>query len=194
MKEWFSRIQQKMEGMTPKEKRAYICQYYWHYFLIGGIILGLVILLIYHLTVGNKKPIFQCVVVNQEIDLNRDSKVSADFADYLSVKADRVVFDSDYLVSYDDVQSPEANESSYEKFFLNWHVHELDAMIIPESFYEYCQRQGGEFSETVELSDQAVLDKLGLQKPEDEKLLLCIPSDTKHQEEGDKFIEYVMNS
>ena len=38
------------------------------------------------------------------------------------------------------------------------------------------------------------MDKLGLQKPEDEKLLLCIPSDTKHQEEGDKFIEYVMNS
>lgn len=36
MKEWFSRIQQKMEGMTPKEKRAYIRQYYWHYFLIGG--------------------------------------------------------------------------------------------------------------------------------------------------------------
>ena len=95
------------------------------------------------------------------------------------------------------MQIPEANESSYEKFFLNWHVHELDAMIIPESFYEYCQRQGGEFSETVELSDQSVLDKLlvevglGLRKPEDEKLLLCIPSDAKHPEEGKKFIEYI---
>lgn len=191
MKEWFSKIKQKMKGMSPKEKRAYIRRYYWHYFLIGGIILGLVILLIYHLTLGNQKPVFQCVAVNQEIDLNRDSKVSADFADYLGVKADRVVFDSDYLISYDDVQIPEANESSYEKFFLNWHVHELDAMIIPESFYEYCQRQGGEFSETVELSDRSVLDKLGLRKPEDEKLLLCIPSDAKHPEEGKKFIEYI---
>lgn len=89
------------------------------------------------------------------------------------------------------MQIPEANESSYEKFFLNWHVHELDTMIIPESFYEYCQRQGGEFSETVELSDQSVLDKLGFRKPEDEKLLLCIPSDAKHPEEGKKFIEYI---
>ena len=58
-----------MKGMSPKEKRAYICRYYWHYFLIGGIILGLVILLIYHLTLGNQKPVFQCVAVNQEIDL-----------------------------------------------------------------------------------------------------------------------------
>ena len=114
-----------MKGMSPKEKRAYICRYYWHYFLIGGIILGLGILLIYHLTLGNQN------------------------------------------------------------------VHELDAMIIPESFYEYCQRQSGEFSETVELSDQSVLDKLGLRKPEDEKLLLCIPSDAKHPEEGKKFIEYI---
>lgn len=96
-------------------------EYCRHYFLIGGIILGLVILLIYHLTLGNKKPVFQCVAVNQEIDLNRDSKVSADFADYLGVKA----------------------------------------------------------------------DKLGLRKPEDEKLLLCIPSDAKHPEEGKKFIEYI---
>lgn len=96
-------------------------EYCRHYFLIGGIILGLVILLIYHLTLGNKKPVFQCGAVNQEIDLNRDSKVSADFADYLGVKA----------------------------------------------------------------------DKLGLRKPEDEKLLLCIPSDAKHPEEGKKFIEYI---
>ena len=65
-------------------------EYCRHYFLIGGIILGLVILLIYHLTLGNKKPVFQCVAVNQEIDLNRDSKVSADFADYLGVKADKL--------------------------------------------------------------------------------------------------------
>ena len=32
---------------------------------------------------------------------------------------------------------------------------------------------------------------LGLRKPEDEKLLLCIPSDAKHPEEGKKFIEYI---
>lgn len=70
---------------------------------------------------GNQKPVFQYVAVNQEIDLNRDSKVSADFVDYLGVKA----------------------------------------------------------------------DKLGLRKPEDEKLLLCIPSDAKHPEEGKKFIEYI---
>ena len=193
MKKWISRIKQNTEGMNPKEKRAYIRQYYWHYFLIGGIILALLILLVYHLAFGNKKPVFQCVVVNQTIDYSRDEKISAGFAQTLGVKEDRVVFDSDYLLSYDDVQLPEANESSYEKFFLNWHVHELDAMIIPESFYEYCQRQGGEFTETVELNDPAVLDKLGLREPEDDKLLLCIPSDSKHKEEGKKFMEYVLN-
>lgn len=58
MKEWFAKIQQKMEGMSPKEKRAYIRQYYWHYFLIGVIILELVILLIYHLIWEKKNLCF----------------------------------------------------------------------------------------------------------------------------------------
>lgn len=101
-----------------------------------------------------------------------------------------MVFDSDYLLSYDDVQLSEANESSYEKFFLNWHVHEIDAMIMPKSFYEYCKRQGGEFQETIELEEQ-MANKLGFRMPDGEKLLLCLPSDSRHLETGEKFIEFV---
>lgn len=191
MRKVLSEIQQKTKGMDPKEKRAYIVQYYWHYFLIGGVLLGFLVLLFYHFTAGDKKPVFQCVVVNQEIDYSRDSRVEAEFAEYLGVDAESIVFDSDYLISYDDVQLTEANESSYEKFFLNWQVHELDAVIMPESFCEYCKRQGGEFSEMMELSDQSVLDMLGLQKPENERLLLCVPSDAKHMEVAERFLEYV---
>ena len=135
---------------------------------------------------------FQCVAVNQEIDYSRDAKVSSEFAQYLGVKPDKVIFDSDYVISYDDVEMKEANESSYEKFFLNWHVHKLDAIIMPESFENYCKRQGGEFTQVLELNDQAVLDKLGLHMPENEKLLLCIPSDSEHLEEAQRFVEYVM--
>lgn len=191
MRKMLSEIQQKTEGMSAREKCRYIAEYYWHYFLIGGIFLGLLVLLLYHFTAGDKKPVFQCVAVNQEIDHSRDRRVEEEFAQYLGVDAEKIVFDSDYLISYDDVQLTEANESSYEKFFLNWQVHELDAVIMPESFCKYCKRQGGEFSEMVELSDLSVLDTLGLQKPEAEKLFLCIPSDARHMEVAEKFVEYV---
>lgn len=194
MRKVLCEIQQKTEGMSTREKFFYIAEYYWHYFLIGGVLLGLLVLLFYHFTAGDKKPVFQCVVVNQEIDYSRDSRIEAEFAGYLGIDADKIVFDSDYLISYDDVQLTEANESSYEKFFLNWQVHELDAVIMPESFCEYCERQGGEFCEMVELSDQSVLDMLGLQKPEIEKLFLCIPSDAKHMEVAEEFVEYVSQS
>lgn len=195
MKEWITGritdIRTKTKGMNPGERREYIIHYYWHYFLLAGIALGLSILLAYHIFFGQRTVLFQCVAVNQEINYQRDRRVSADFASWLGVGEKRVVFDCDYNISYGDVLLPETNESSYEKFFLNWSVHELDAVIMPESFYQYCLRQGGEFARVIPITDEETAERLGLIIDESDPLLLGLPSDSRHLDMGERFIEFV---
>lgn len=195
MKEWIRNkildVRKKTQGMSVQAKGAYILHYYWHYFLLAGMALGLLVLLIYHIFWGRRPTLFLCAAVNQEIDYQRDREVGAEFAAYAGVKKDRVIFDSDYNISYDDVQFPEANESSYEKFFLNWSVHKLDAVILTESFYRYCLRQGGDFSRVVPLTDEKVLEKLGLYADAKDPLFLAIPADSEHPKMGEAFLKYL---
>ena len=119
------------------------------------------------------------------------------------------------LYSYEDVQLPEANESSYEKFFFNWSSGAIDAIILPESFYEYCLSLGGEFLDLGEMDSGeiqipaelaypgaeedglavrvkgTVLEKW-LQMDESDPLLLVFPVEGKHREQSRQFLEYVL--
>ena len=136
-------IKEKTSGMDKKEKLMYILEYYWYHIL--GIIstVALVLLFVIHYAYGNKKPVFTCVLVNQEMGMEEAQKTAKDFAVSSGLPEEQVVISTDYIFSYGDVVLEGVNESSYEKFFFQWKNQEIDAVIIPESFYLYIKEEGG---------------------------------------------------
>lgn len=219
MKKWIRGIRDdiaaKTKDMSREQAAEYVLAYYWYHILLGAMALGLSILLIYHVGWGkNRKPEFSCVIVNQEVDFPRDARITEEFAVFAGVNAKTLSVDSDYLISYGDVQLPEANESSYEKFFFNWSSGVIDAMVLPESFYEYCLDLGGGFLDLRKLGSGEVREALEglaeeectalcvrgtalekwLQTGEEDPLLLVFPMEMKHRELSGKFLEYVLGT
>lgn len=147
MKEYIAEIKEKTSGMSKKEVCIYVLEYYWYHIL--GIIatIALVLLFVTHYVSGNKKPVFTCVLVNQEMGMEEAQKIAKDFAISSGLPEKRVVISSDYTFSYGDVVLEGVNESSYEKFFFQWENQEIDAIVMPESFYIYIKEMGGMFRE-----------------------------------------------
>ena len=188
-------IAEKTAGMSRKQKIEYVLTYYWYHLLGMAVVTGLCILLVYHLIDLRNRPVFNCVIVNQEIDLQRDDRLEAEFAAYLGEKPERIHFDSDYQISYGKVQLEDVNEASYEKFFLNWSVSEMDVMILPESFYEYCLMHVGDFSYVTVLDGQEIMEWMELrtavgEQGKEEKLILAIPADSKRMENAQAFLDF----
>lgn len=153
LKEWMEDIRVKTEHMNQTEKRNYILTYYWPHMLLGLAAIGLILLLVYHIGWGDQKKEFTLVLVNQKIDFERDNDIRMAFSAASGISNRRVLVDSDYQISYDAVSLKDVNESSYEKFFFNWSVGTIDAVVMPESFYHYCIRQGGEFAVLTDMED-----------------------------------------
>ena len=145
MRNYIKEIRKNTEGMSGKERAEYILAYYWYHILGAAAVVGLVLFLIIHFGFRDEQPLFTCVMVNQNIDQARDAQMETDFADSSDIEEERIVFDSDFNISYGDIQLEGINESSYEKFFFKWRNQELDAVIMPESFYRYCLDLGGTF-------------------------------------------------
>lgn len=70
-----SDIRTKTAKMTKGEAFAYVMTYYWYHILGIVAVIGLVIFLPVHFIFGNKKPVFTCVMVNQEISFTRDASL-----------------------------------------------------------------------------------------------------------------------
>ena len=205
-----SDIQTKTAKMTKGEAFAYVMTYYWYHILGIVAVIGIVIFLPVHFIFGNKKPVFTCVMVNQEISYTRDASLAEAFAAFAGVQSDRINIDSDFNLSYGDVKLDDVNESSYEKFFFKWRNQELDAVIMPESFYEFCKEMGGEYvylddletgdlplyedggEHTGILIDETTFGEKWITNETDEKRLLVFPVEGKHQEMCQKFIEFLM--
>lgn len=199
VKKWILDIREKTANMNRKEKIAYVAQYYWYHILITAAVIALIFIFGSHM-IFRRDPVFTCVAVNQKTDTDWEKAVSEGFAGTLAVKPERVSVDSSCRFSYDDVKSEAANESSYEKFFLQWRYNELDAVIIPESFYKHCKKMSGRFLE---------VDKMGIKGLEvyedngkktafvlgedgnGEKVLLAFPSSGKHEDTCRKFARFV---
>ena len=194
--------------MTKKEKSDYIWTYYWYHILGFFSIVALFFLFVFHYGFGNKKPVFTCVLVNQEIQGSQAQRIAEDFAGAFDLPVEQVVISSDYTFSYGDVKLEGVNESSYEKFFFQWSNNEIDAVILPESFYFYVQEMGGAFRELDEtvagrfhpyidgnvctaivLGNDSFTEKVSGKK--DEKLLLAFPETGVHTEECNMFLEFL---
>lgn len=216
IKAWIEDIRIKTKDMDRSQAAEYIRNYYWYHILLGAIAMGLLFLLLYHVFWGrNQKPEFTCVIVNEEVDFPRDARIAEEFSAFSGIREKKIAVDSDYLISYGEVRLPEANESSYEKFFFNWSAGVIDAMVMPESFYRYCLGLGGEFCSLDGLASEEMQGLLQdmfyqgdggegravcikgtaledwLQADEDDPLLLVFPAEMGHRAAAQEFLEYV---
>ena len=120
LRRYLDDIREKTTGMNRKEKVSHVITYYWYHFLIIISIVALIFFAVRFYVFGNQKPEFTCVLVNQEIDDDRDAEIAQTFAKENDLDPDLVTVDSDYVFSYGDVQLQGVNESSYDNFFLKW--------------------------------------------------------------------------
>lgn len=190
MRKWIRDIREKTADMNREQAWEYIANYYWYHILIAFILTGLSVLLIYHIGWGDRRKEFTCVIVNQEIDYARDKEMAEEFSAWSGIKSKQILIDSDYLISYRDKQIESVKESSYEKFFFNWQAGEIDAMIIPESFYEFCLDLGGEFMEKM-IPVRETKIKGTLAEEKDDPVYLMFAADTEHKSACELFENYL---
>ena len=105
--------------MNRHDKADYILTYYWYHMLIIFSALALTVIFIVHYATY-KKPEFTCVMVNQQIDTQRDNQMTAEFAEFSEMDPKRIEISSNYNFSYGDLKLDDVNESSSERFFLQW--------------------------------------------------------------------------
>ena len=215
IRNWAEDIRSKTKNMSRQAKTEYILNYYWYHMLGIAAAAALILLFAAHYGLGNKKPLFTCLMINQGLDEARDLRIRDEFAQRADLPRERVVVDSDYNFSYGQFRLEGTNESSYEKFFFQWRNQEIDAVILSESFYKHCREMGGDFRVLAnEMSEgagnrlQAYMDEgecravvLGtdlytkkITGKEDEKLLLAFPeygnSSESSLKESRIFLEY----
>lgn len=207
-KKWIKDIQEKTSDMNKKEACSYIAAYYWPQIAGCISIIALILLFGGHYLFGNVKPSFTCVMVNQRADTERDNRIAETYAQETGIKREGVVVDSDYNFSYGELHLEGVNESSYEKFFFQWQNGELDVVIMPESFYEYCKELGGGFRNiedagsfetymddgicsAVVLGNDSFMEKVTGDR--DERLLLTFPETGNHKKAADEFLEYLLS-
>lgn len=123
MKDILNDIKEKTEGMSRQDKISYILTYYWYHMLIIFSVLALIVIFVVHYATY-KKPEFTCIMVNQQIDTQRDNQMTDEFAKFSKMDPKRVEINSNYNFSYGDLNLPDVNESSNEKFFLQWRNNE----------------------------------------------------------------------
>ncbi len=207
-KKWIEDIKEKTSDMDKKAVCSYIAAYYWPHILGGISIIALILLFGGHYLFGNVKPSFTCVMVNQRVDTERDNRIADTYAKEAGFRRKEVVVDSDYNFSYGAIHLEGVNESSYEKFFFQWRNGELDAVIMPESFYGHCKELGGEFCRIEDMgSFEAYMDDgeckavvLGSDSfmeevtgDANERLLLAFPETGRHTKTADEFLRYLLN-
>lgn len=144
-------IREKTVQMDRGQKLEYIAAYYWYHILFVVLGLFLILLLIRHLFFGEPPKVFTCVMIDQAIDYERDGRLTEDFALASGISGEEISIDSNYVFSYVGKELEGTNESSYDKFFFRLGGGELDAAIIPESFYRYCMDLEYEFADLGEM-------------------------------------------
>lgn len=187
------------------------------WFLLFGA--GIVVLMLsgWHFFGGRQPVEFQCVLVNQRTDFERDEILEEQFASYLGLPPGAVSVCSDYQFSYAGMKYEGVNESSYEKFFFNWSAGAIDAMLVPESLYRFCAEElEGEYRFLDEMLETSFYEKLcesgivcfhgtepvgiradgttlsdKIQQREDDPVILLFPKEGKHPEAGVRFLEMV---
>ena len=208
MRHYIRKIRENTAGMSVRNKVEYILTYYWYHILGIAAAVGLVLFLIIHFGFREAPPLFTCAMVNQEINYERDGELEKAFSEASGIDPDRMDINSDFNISYGDTKLEGVNESSYEKFFFKWQNKELDAVILPESFYRYCREMGGTFRSiagwdtegmsvyeddgeitAVDVEDTLLAEYLDNETRE--RLLLAFPDSGEHEEVCRHFFDFI---
>lgn len=204
-------IKETTKEMSRKEKLEYVVTYYWYHILGIVVFFSLIVFGIVHFAFPEKKPLFTCALVNQKIDSMRDGELEKKFADFSQSEEDRIRFDSDYIISYQNEEREESeedsNKSGFDKFFFQWAGGELDAVIMTEDFLAYCIEVGGKFHEVGKFDTEGLnlvkvdgiqavdLDGTKLEQflngTENRDLVLVFPETGKHTKSCQKFLDYL---
>ena len=117
VRRWIRDIRITTKDMSPADQAEYIAEYYWYHILLAFLVIGLLALIVYHVTAGRRVVSFACIIVNETVDYERDGVLADEFARALSLDPKTVRVDSDYRISYTGHEQKGSNESDYEKFF-----------------------------------------------------------------------------
>lgn len=202
----FKKIRENTKNMNTRQKIEYIGAYYWYHLLGVVVFVALLIFLIFHFGFPEEKPLFTCAIVNLKVNYEQDEFFKEEFAKFSGISSEQIVFDSDYIISYDGVNLSEKNEGYFDKFLFQWSCGELDAVVMSRDFFSYCLEIGG----AVYLADEFETEDLKLCKisdvcvieltdtvfakqimEESEELVLVFPKTGQHIEHCQKFINYI---
>lgn len=193
---WVKDIKEKTSGMSKEKRIEYIAEYYWYHILIFCLIVVLLILTVYHLAVGRRSSSFTCIIVNEKIDLERDQELCELLSKQLKLSSSEIRADSSYRISYTGHKEEESNESNYEKFFFGWSEGEFDAVIMPETFYQYCKELGAEFrnvsgrkQEYLPLNKTVLKNYINDNKKD--SMLIVFPSTGRHEKKTLRFVNSI---
>lgn len=209
MKQYMETIIGNMQCMTRKQRFEYIITYYWYHILGIITMIALILFLFFHINAMGKEQIeFACVLVNQDINFQRDEALRDDFSKFASIDSEKISIDSDYNISYGNIMLNGVNESSYEKLFFKWRNKEIDAIIMPESFYQYCKGLGAVYenpkllganglplyedngSYTAIKVSETILKEYMVDSLQEEMLLVFL-SEGKHKENCKQFVSFL---
>ena len=160
LKDWYEAEKEKMSEMTKEEKMDYIITYYKGWLILAAILLLLLIWIPCHFIFGNEKQGFLCGAVNC-VTTRGGIALSDDLDAYFNFenKKEYAYFDTDYQIAYPGVDNEAADNSFYEKFFLNIRIGALDAAIMPLSYMEYCKSLECMFYDVTEVLDGEQIEK-----------------------------------
>lgn len=198
---------EKMNRMQKKERVQYITTYY------RGVILSLVLLTIVGVIMINgakeekQHDVLRVVVVNSYHDnaLNNEEIGGLLMNDLIECGMQQtehadVYYDTDYQIAYvadgKDYIGTAANDSDYDKFFLNIRSGRIDAAIVPESFLTYCDALEDVYGGmALDITESEFVKKAGIAFVGDnagEKCYLILPVGGQNEQNASLFRDYLL--
>ncbi len=127
------------QSMTWPEKLDHIWTYYRAWIFSAVFVIAGAVWLVSRYLLDNEECGFSLGLINGYMEKG-DVALSAELDEFFGFQEGETYayFDTAYQFSYTGVENSAGDNSFYEKFFLNIRMGELDAVIMPESFFEYC--------------------------------------------------------
>ena len=161
---------QKMSGMTRREKREYIFEYYKVHMLFLLLFVAVCAGILWQVLFNSQKTVYNFAIINQVMDVDRDKTIMASLeaAWTLDSRKEKAAVDSNYNIPfhYDEQTdqmlyadgSPASDYSTYDKFFLNLSGGVIDAAVMPEDFLTYCNGLDSYFYDLTEIFSEEFLN------------------------------------
>lgn len=128
---------EKLQDLSPKERVAYIWEYYRFHAL--GVVLALAIIfyIVYEIATPDAETQFYAALINNSIDIEVINEVSKEFSDVLQLnpETETLMFNTS-LYFGNDIEYNVSNATSRQVLGTYIAAQEVDVIIAPESEFE----------------------------------------------------------